>query len=255
MKKLILILLATAMVLCFAACGATDEGGNDPTAEPGKKVLTLATSADFPPYEYIEGDSFAGIDIEIAQAIAEKIGCELDIQNVEFGSIIAGVQTGKYDIGMSGITVTDERKTQVNFTDTYSTGVQVVLVKEGSDIKSPDDIATLGATIAVQQSTTGDIYACDDFGEDHVLEFKTYSDVIQALIAGKADCVIMDNEPAKAFAEENEGLVILETEYVVEDYAIALNKDDADLLADINKALAELKADGTIDSIVGKYIK
>ncbi len=247
-KKTVCLTMALGMMLLsFTGCGKSE------------KNLVMATNAAFPPYEYKEGNNFEGIDVEIAQKVAEKLGMQLQIEDVEFGSIIGGVQSGKYDMGMAGMTVTDERKQSVNFSDTYATGVQVVIVKEGSAITTVDDIATQGVKIGVQQDTTGDIYASDTtdnggFGEENVERFKTGADAVQALLTGKVGCVIIDNEPAKSFVKANAGLKILDTEYVNEDYAICISKSNDELLNKINTALAELKADGTIQGIVDKYI-
>ena len=184
--------------------------------------------------------------------IAEKLGMELVIEDMDFGSIIAAVQTGKVDMGMAGMTVTEERLESVNFSDVYAVGVQVVIVNEGSAIASLDDLA--GKKIGVQENTTGDIYSTDEFGDEFIERYPKGSDAVLALTQGKIDAVIIDNEPAKNFVAANAGLVILDTEYAVEDYAIAVSKDNADLLEKINKALAELTADGTLDKIVAKYI-
>ena len=247
LKKLILFTVIAAMAFALVACGN------------GGETLEMATNAAFPPYEYKEGDSFAGIDIEIAQAIADKLGMELKINDVDFGTIVGGVETGKFDMGIAGLTVTPERLKSVNFSTSYATGVQVVIVKEGSPITSVDDILTLGSKIGVQQDTTGDIYASDDiknggFGADKVTQYKTGADAVQALLTDKIDCVIIDNEPAKSFVKANEGLKILETEYVVEDYAIAISKDNEDLLKKVNDVLAEMEADGSLKKIIDKYI-
>ncbi len=258
-KALALVLSLAVIACCFVGCGNKDsEGGS---AAAGKEKLVMATNANFPPYEFKGDDEqYAGIDIEIAGKIAEKLGKELEIADVEFGSIIGGVQTGKYDIGMAGMTVTDERLEKVNFSTSYATGVQVVIVKEDSNIKSIDDIATKATMIGVQQDTTGDIYASDTvenggYGADKVTSYKNGADAVQALVAGKISCVIIDNEPAKEFVKQNKGLKILETEWLTENYAIAIAKEDTKLLEDINKALKELTDDGTIKSIIGKYIK
>ena len=245
-KILALMVAVLAVAFCFAGCG--DDG-----------KLTMATNANFPPYEYMEGDDFAGIDVEIAEAIAEKLGMELEIKNVEFGSIIGGVQGGKYDMGIAGMTVTEDRKKSVDFSDTYATAVQVVSVKADSDIKTLDDVAASDCKIGVQQDTTGDIYASDTvenggYGADRVTSYKNGADAVQALVTGKVGCVIIDSEPAKAFVEANEGLTILDSAYAEEEYAIAIKKGNTELLDSVNKALEELKADGTIDKIVNKYI-
>ena len=263
MKKMLALLLAMLMLvstaLIFTSCGEKAD------------TLDMATNAAFPPYEFKDGETYKGIDVEIAGLIAEKLGMELKIHDIEFGSIIAGISTQKYDMGMAGMTVTDERKEQVNFSETYATGVQVVIVKEDSEYASFEDFYTgmddegnpagvkEGIKIGVQQDTTGDIYASDDpenwgFGEDNVIRYKTGADAVQALISGKVTAVIIDNEPAKSFVKDNKGLKIMDLEYAVEDYAIAINKGNTELLDKINKALSELKEEGKIDEIIEKYI-
>lgn len=254
MKKYLALLLAAIMALSLAACASTSK-----TEETASAKLTMATEATFPPYEYYDGDAIVGIDVEVAQAIAEKLGMELEVTDIAFDSIIPGIQTGKYDMGMAGMTVTDERKEQVNFSDSYATGVQVVIVKDDSPITSVDDLFADGASTVVgtQAGTTGFIYATsdiEDVGLGTVKSFGKTTDAVEALKNGQVDCVILDNEPAKALVAANEGLHILDTEYAVEDYAIAIAKENTDLLEKINKALSELTADGTLQSIVDKYI-
>ena len=241
MKKVFAILLAVCMMLSAAALADT---------------LTMGTNASFPPYEYYEDGKVVGIDAEIAAAIAEKLGMELEIEDMEFKAIIPAVSTGKIDFGMAGMTVTDERKQSVNFSETYATGIQAIIVMEDSEITSADDLGAEGATwkIGVQDATTGDIYCTDDFGEDRVSKFPVGADAVEALKTGKVDCVIIDNEPAKAYVSMNEGLKILDTEYVTEDYAIAVKLENTELLEKINKALEELIADGSVQQILDKYI-
>lgn len=247
MKKLISIVLCVVLALgVLAGCGEA------PATTDAAEKLVMATNAAFPPYEFYEGEKIVGIDAEIAAAIAEKLGMELEIQDTEFGSIITGVQTGKYDIGMAGMTVTEERMQTVNFSETYATGIQSVIVKADSDIKSIEDIT--GKKIGVQQDTTGHIYSADEYGDEFVTPYNKGADAVSALISGKVDCVIIDNEPAKSFVAANEGLVILDTEYAVEDYAICIAKENTELLEKVNGALAELIADGTVKGIVDKYI-
>ncbi len=250
MKKLVKILsivLALVIVIgCFAACGDKEE----PKEE--KKVLTMATNAEFPPYEYYDGDKIVGIDAEVAALIAEKLGMELKIEDVAFDSIIPGVQAGKYDMGMAGMTVTEDRLKDVNFSESYAKGVQVVIVKDGGTIASLDDVA--GKKIGVQTNTTGDIYASGDFGEENVVKYENGALAVEALKSGKVDCVIIDNEPAKAYVAANEGLKILETEYVEEDYAICFAKENTELQEKVNAALKELIADGSVKNVVDKYI-
>ncbi len=262
MKKILSLILATLMIfgVCAAFTACSDDATDKDTGNTEKPKLVMATNAAFPPYEYVEGGKIVGIDAEIAAKIAEKLGMELEIIDTEFGSIIGGVQSGKYDIGMAGMTVTDERKESVNFTKSYATGVQVVIVKDGGSVASLDDLAKDGIKIGVQQDTTGDIYASDTpenggYGEDAVVRYKTGNDAVQALVSGKVQAVIIDNEPAKSYVQSTTGLKILDAEWLTEEYAIAVSKDDAELLTKIDKALEELIADGTVKSIIDKYIK
>ena len=260
MKKFLVVLLAVCMLFTFAACAnneqPTDNPGDENQPAAGDKVLTMATEGTFPPYEYYESGKLVGIDVEIAGAIAEKLGMTLEIMYMDFNSIVGAVASGKADMGMAGMTVDPDRLQSVNFSDSYATGVQVVIVPENSPITSVDDLSAEGATymIGVQESTTGDIYASEDFGNDRVSRFNKNNDLIMALTTSRVDCVILDNEPAKSFVAVNEGLKILDTEYAIEDYAIAIAKDNTELLDQINTALAELTEDGTIPAIIEKYI-
>lgn len=253
MKKFLAVLLAAVMIcISFVACSSetkTEETGNDTQ----QATLTMATNAEFPPYEYKEGDQVVGIDAEIAQAIADELGMKLEIVDTKFDAIIPGVQSGKYDMGMAGMTVTPEREQSVSFSNSYATGIQSIIVKEGSDIKSVDDLSS-ETKIGVQLGTTGDIYASDDFGAEAVAQYDKGADAVQALIAGKVDCVIIDNEPAKAFVAANTGLKILETSYAEEDYAICFAKDNTELQTKVNDALKKLIDNGTVKTIVDKYI-
>ena len=273
MKKLFALMLTLAMVLSLAACGGKDAPAQEepaedtaveettesalPTAVSG--VLTMATNAAFPPYEYIEGGEVVGIDADIAAAIAEKLGLELQIEDMEFDAIIEAVKSGKADIGLAGMTVTPDRAEEVNFTASYATGVQVVIVTEDSAITSVDDLFAEGASnvIGVQRNTTGDLYTTWDLEDAGLATIDRYSkgaEAVQALKTGKVDCVVIDNEPAKAFVAEVEGLKILDTEYILEEYAGAMNKDNAELFEAVNVALEELIADGTIQAIIDTYI-
>ena len=231
--------------------GSAGEAADFTTVTEGK--LIMATNAYFPPYEYYDGDAIIGIDAEIVEAIAGKLGLEPQIEDMEFDSIIAAVQSGKCDMGLAGMTVTEERLQTINFSDSYATGVQVVIVPEDSDIASLDDLSD-GKMIGVQMATTGDIYAKDDFGEDHVEEYNKGADAVLALTSGKIDAVIIDNQPAKSFVASNPGLKILETPYAEEEYAACISKSNEPLLAAVNQALQELKDDGTIQGILDKYI-
>lgn len=241
---------AVSEVSAASEASAVETTGEYKLATDG--VLTMGTNATFPPYEYYEGDKIVGIDAEISQAIAEKLGLTLEIVDMDFNSLVSAVQSGKIDISAAGMTVTEDRLQNVDFTDSYSTGVQVVIVPEDSDIASVDDLA--GKLIGVQDATTGHIYCSDDFGEENVIAYNNGAMAVQALKDGKVDCVVIDQEPAKNFVAVNEGLKILDTEYVTEDYAIAIAKDNTALKDAINAAMAELKEDGTIQGILDKYI-
>lgn len=250
LTKILAVVLAALMVaVCFAACGEEKKADN---------VLTMATNAEFPPYEFYDGDVVVGIDAEIGAAIAEKLGMEFEIVDTAFDSIIPAVVAGKYEMGMAGMTVTDERLEEVNFSTSYAKGVQVVIVKEDSAITSVDDLfGENNYTIGVQTGTTGDLYSTwdiEDEGLGTVSRYNKGADAVEALKIGKVDCVIIDNEPAKAFVADSEGLKILDTAYAEEDYAIAVSKDAPELLEKINTALAELTEDGTVQKIVDKYI-
>lgn len=245
MKKLLAIVLACMFVFTGMAMAET---------------LKMGTNATFPPYEFYSDETgeIIGIDAEIAALIAEKLGCELEIVDMDFDALVAAVATGKVDFVMAGMTVTEERKQSVDFSDSYATAVQSVIVKEDSAITSVDDLFAEGANnrVGVQQGTTGDIYTSDDIeaaGLGSVERFKSGTDAVMALAAGKVDCVVIDNEPAKKYVAANEGLKILESEYALEEYAIALVKD-SELTEKVNAALEALIADGSIQAIVDKYI-
>ena len=259
MKKLLAVILTVAMVFAFTACGggSTDENGLS-TVQAGK--LHMATNAAFPPYEMTDDSGgFEGIDVEIAEKLAAKLGLELVVDDMDFSSVLTSVQGGKADIAMAGLTVTPDRQKNVDFTDSYATGVQVVIVPEDSDIKTIDDLAK-DKMIGTQEGTTGFIYCSDTpenggFGEDHVIAYTNGATAIQALLAGKVNAVVIDSQPAKEFVAANDGLKILETEFVSEDYAIGVSKDNPELLEAVNNALNELIEDGTVQEILDKYIK
>ena len=234
-----------------AAASTSAAAGELTTVEAGK--LTMATNATFPPYEMTtDSGDIEGIDVDTAKAIAEKLGLELQIDDKDFDAALLSVQQGKADIAMAGITVTDERKAVMAFSDSYATGIQSIIVPEGSDIASPDDLA--GKKIGTQRGTTGYIYCTDDFGEDSVVAYDNGLTAVQALNNGQVDAVVIDNAPAKEYVAANPGLKVLETSYAEEDYAIGMSKDNTALVEAVNAALEELKADGTLQSIVDKYI-
>ena len=279
LKTIASLALVFCMMFAFAACApqassepsatpsesaasvASEEPSESASASeeasaPAENVLTMATNAAFPPYEYTEGDNIVGIDAEIAALIAEKLGMTLQIEDMEFDSVVPSVQSGKVDMGMAGLTITDERKEAVDFTSSYATGKQVIIVPEDSAIASADDLE--GKTIGVQLSTTGDLYITWDLVDTDLAQIERYNkgaDAVQALVQGKIDAVVIDNEPAKVFVEQNKGLKILDTEYITEEYAICVSKDNAELRDKINTALEELIASGDVQTILDKYIK
>ena len=276
MKKYFALLLTLAMVLSLAACGGgsdapansdtpantgtpanTDAPAAFTTVEAGK--LHMSTNAAFPPYEMTtDAGGFEGIDVEVAQAIAGKLGLELVVDDMGFDAALLAAQNGQSDMVMAGVTVNEERLAVMDFSDSYATGVQVVIVKEGSSIQTLDDLAN-AEMIGCQKATTGYIYCSDTpenggYGEDHVTAYETGALAVQALVNGQVDAVVIDNEPAKSFVAANDGLKILDTEFAVEDYAIGFAKGNTALLEAVNAAMAELKADGTFQGIVDKYI-
>ena len=274
MKKALSLMTAAALVLSLAACGSTasseaassdaasseaasseaaseTETAELSTVEPGK--LIMSTNAAFPPYEMTtDSGEFEGIDIETAQAIADKLGLELQIDDMDFDAALLAVQQGKSDMVMAGVTVTDERQNVMDFTDSYATGIQSIIVKEDSDIASVDDLA--GKKIGTQRGTTGYLYCSDDFGDENVVAYDDGLTAVQMLNNGQVDWVVIDNAPAKEFIAANPGLKLLDTAYVEEDYAIGVGKGNTELKDAINTALEELKADGTLQAIVDKYI-
>ncbi|MCQ5130115.1 basic amino acid ABC transporter substrate-binding protein [Butyricicoccus faecihominis] len=261
MKKLVCALLAGAMSMSLlAGCGSKPAEPENTTPENNggdtnavSDTLRMGTNAAFPPYEFVdENNEVAGIDAEIAGAIAEKLGMKLEITDMAFDSLIPAVQAGTIDIVLAGMTVDPERAEAVTFTDSYATGVQVIIVPEDSEIAKVDDLD--GKTIGVQSGTTGDLYCTDAYGQEQVKQFDNGALAVAALTNGQVDCVVIDNEPAKNYVEANQGLKILDTEYAIEDYAAAIAKDNTELLDKVNAAMKELKDDGTISGIIEKYI-
>ena len=241
---------AAASSVAGSAAASAGAAGDLATVVAGK--LTMATNATFPPYEMTtDSGEIEGIDVDTAKAIAEKLGLELQIDDMDFDAALLSVQQGKADIVMAGVTVTDERKAVMDFSDSYATGIQSIIVPNDSEIASPDDLA--GKKIGTQRGTTGYIYCSDDFGDENVVAYDNGLTAVQALNNGQVDAVVIDNAPAKEFVAANPGLKVLDTSYAEEDYAIGMAKGSA-LEDAVNKALEELKADGTLQSIVDKYI-
>ena len=288
MKKLTAIMLASVMAFSLAACSGDSSESTAPesssaattsddasaetassesasaetasydvtTVEDGK--LIMSTNAAFPPYEMTnDAGEYEGIDVDMAAEIANRLGLELQIDDMDFDAALLAVQTGKSDIAMAGITVTEDRLVNMDFSNTYANGVQVVIVPEDSDITSIDDLN--GKMIGVQRGTTGDMYCSADpedggYGEDNVTKFDNGLTAVQNLISGKVDAVVIDNAPAQEFVAANPGLKILDTTFADEDYAIGVAKGNTQLLDAINSILADMEADGTTQNIISKYI-
>ncbi len=239
MKKVLCLAASVLMMVSLVACTSkTDE-------------LVMATNAEFPPYEYHQGDKIVGIDVEICQAIADEMGRKLVIEDMGFDSIITSVYTGKADLGVAGLTITEDRLKNINFSTPYAKATQVIIVSEDSDIKSPDDL--VGKTIGVQTGTTGDVYAAD-IEKVKLERYNKGFEAVQALTQGKIDAVIIDNEPAKVYVSQNNELKIVDEAFTEEEYAIAVAKDNDELLNEVNSAIAKLKESGKLDEIVNKYI-
>ena len=233
-----------------AADTAADTSAAEETEGAGGKIV-MVTNAEFPPYEYHENNTIVGIDADIARAIADQMGMELEIQDMAFDSLIPAIQSGKADFAAAGMTVNEERLRNVDFTETYAEAAQVIIVKEGSAIAAPADLT--GKKIGVQTGTTGDIYA-DDVENAEVQRFNKGMEAVMALTQDKLDAVIIDREPAKVFVKENEGLKILDEAFTEEEYAIAIKKGNTELLEKMNAAIKELKESGELQKIVDKYI-
>ena len=275
-KRVMALTMAALMAASLTACGGSakettaaaaadttaaakeESTAAESTAAESKEAaggkLVMATNAEFPPYEFYDGDKIVGIDAEIAQAIANELGMELEIEDIAFDSIIPEIVSGKADMALAGMTVTEDRKASVDFSDTYATASQMIIVKEDSQIAGPDDLK--GITVGVQLGTTGDIYVSDLEADGTTVErYNKGFEAVQALSQGKIDAVVIDGEPAKTFVSETEGLKILDEAFTVEEYAIAVKKGNSELLDKINTALESLKDNGTLDEIVAKYIK
>ena len=288
MKKLLAMTMALAMVLGLAACGngggsSSSAGGSsasqsdasgsqgdastgsgstggeavdlsDVLVEPGK--LIMSTNAAFPPSEMVadgEGvyQGYEGIDVEIAVALADKLGLELQIDDMDFDAALMAVQNNAADVMLAGLSYREDRDEVVDFSDSYATGIQVVIVPEGSEV-TLDNVGEY--MIGTQRGTTGFQYATDDYGQDHVIGYDNGATAVQELLNGTIDAVIIDNEPAKAYVAANEGLTILDGAWVEEDYCAAVDEGNTVLLDAINAALNEMITDGTVQTIVDKYI-
>ncbi|MBE7013948.1 MAG: transporter substrate-binding domain-containing protein [Ruminococcaceae bacterium] len=240
MKKLLTLLLALSMVLVvFTACGGSETD-----------KLTMATNAEFPPFEYIENGEIVGADVDIAKAIAEKLGKELEITNIDFDAALTGAATGKYDMAVAGITANDERRENMNFSVDYYTASQAIIVKADSTIAVSKDLE--GKTISCQEGTTGEQFLLDN--NYAIQSFKTGAEAITALTSGKVDAVVIDDAVARALSKEQNGATkVLDEALTQEAYAIALKKGNDELTKEIDGALEALKAEGKLAEIFEKY--
>lgn len=249
MKKIIALALALVLCLSLAACSVDSAKGA--TLADVKKAgkLTVATSPDFPPFESLEGGKVVGIEVEIMELIAKDLGVELEIVQMDFDAVLVGVQTAKYNCGMSGITVNADREKNMRFTVPYYNAAQVIVVKEGSAIHSKADLAD--KTVSVQTGTTAESGCMDE--NIKYQAFNANADAKSALLTGKVDAWIVDNLTALQMVEEGDGLVVLEEKMTEEPYAFAFAYGSEDLVAEINKSLNKMIEDGTIAGIFEKY--
>ena len=270
MKKLSgIVAVMLVLVFAFTGCGNTDSGsknkGNEAAstaaAESGiPEKIIVGTNAEFPPFEYVDDNGdFAGFDIALMQAVCDKLGCKMEVNNMEFKSLLGAMQLKSIDVIAAAMTVTDERKQSVDFTDSYYEAKQVIIVDKNSKVASFSDLD--GKKIGVQEGTTGDLFVTPE--EDGALvkdatvkRFKKGVDAVMDLKNGGVDAVVIDKNPATEFVSSNQdSLKIVEDDTAVENYAFAIAKGNTELADAINKAVEELKADGTYDSIVKEYIK
>ncbi len=238
-----------AMLLALLVLIPTKAFAEEKIVDDG--VIDLGTSADFPPYEYYEGDEIVGIDPDIVKAIAEELGLEVKLHDMDFNNIIASIQSGKVDGGAAGFTVTEERKKSVNFTEPFAKTSQIIVKRKDSDIEEIEDLE--GKKLGTQLGSIGDTIAKDDFGEENVSSFNKVPDAILSLQSKKIDAVILDKQSAENFVNANKDLEIVDTPYLEEEYAIAVNKDNPVLLEKMNEAITKLKEEGEIDKIMAKY--
>ena len=271
MKKILSLLLSIFMLMSLVACGSSNkpvvevptdgsvvdapstEIAVDETKTNSNSTLVMCTNAEFPPYEYKDNNEFKGIDVEISQLIAKKLGVEIRIEDIAFDSLLPEVNSGKADFAMAGMTVTEDRKEFVDFTHTYQTAVQVIVVPSNSTIENVEDLHE--KTVGVQLGTTGDIYCSDPESNLKVERFPKIIDGFQAMKAGRIDACVIDDQVAKNIVEQDaSSYKILETKYADEEYAIAVKKGNTDLLNKLNNIIDEIKSNGELDAIIKKYI-
>ena len=242
MKKLFVLLCVSVFAVALFGCTKKEE----------KRTLIMATEAGFAPYEYYEGEKIIGIDPDIAAEIAKEMGLTLEIVNMNFDAIPDAVRTGRADFGAAGMSVTEERAKVVDFSIEYATSEQVVIVLEGSSIKTPADLA--GKTVAVQQGTVADLYLTDFVPDAKTLASKKYFEAVSNLKGGRADAILLDKLPAQEILKTAEGLVILDEALFTDKYAFCVRKGNTELLAIINKVLQRMIDNGEIDKLTLKHL-
>ncbi|MBR4313625.1 MAG: amino acid ABC transporter substrate-binding protein [Lachnospiraceae bacterium] len=259
MKKLLCLVLSTILALSAIACGTKNSSenaasSNNQSTTTASKKLVMCTNAEFPPYEYHDGSNIIGIDIDIIKKIGEMKGFEVEIMDIAFDACIPAVMNSKADFAMSGMTVTEDRKENVDFTHTYQTAIQNVIVPSDSTIKNIEDLK--GKKIGVIEGYTGDLYATEDFGEEYISRYHKNTDGFQSLKSGRIDAFIIDDQVAKALVAEDGGdYKILDSAYALEEYAIAVKKGNKEILDMLNSAIDEMKSNGELQKIIDKYIE
>lgn len=259
MKKLLCLVLSITMALSAIACGTKNSSenaasSNNQSTTTASKKLVMCTNAEFPPYEYHDGSNIIGIDIDIIKKIGEMKGFEVEIMDIAFDACIPAVMNSKADFAMSGMTVTEDRKENVDFTHTYQTAIQNVIVPSDSTIKTIEDLK--GKKIGVIEGYTGDLYATEDFGEEYISRYHKNTDGFQSLKSGRIDAFIIDDQVAKALVAEDGGdYKILDSAYALEEYAIAVKKGNKEILDMLNSAIDEMKSNGELQKIIDKYIE
>lgn len=250
--KALALVLALVMLLCALSACAKKQSAVEKIKAAGK--IVMLTNAAFPPFEYLgDNNKPAGVDVELAQAIADELGVKLEVIDMDFDAIVTAIQSGQGDIGVAGMTNTEERRKSINFSIDYVSTTQMIIVQEGSAIQTADDL--VGKTIGVQMGTTGDLFATDMIEGANMMRFKTGPDAGLALQNGQIEAIVIDAMPAAQIAAAGAGLVVLEEPLTEEQYAIAIAKENTDLKEVVDKVLQKLLDDGTIDALIAKHLE
>lgn len=254
MKKFTAILAASlAIVVLLAGCGGKSNNEGGMTIKEGK--LIMATEATFPPYEYMQGSEVVGVDVDIARAIAEELGLELVVEEMDFSAALAATQTGKADFAAAGISITEERQKTMDFSVEYANSKQVILTREDTGVNSPDDLQSIA--VGVQLGTVADLELSenpDDYPGIEIERYNKYTDAVTDLINGRLDAIVLDSLPAQQLKTMDEGLIICDEELFTDVYAIAVKKGNTELLDAINTALEKLIADGRVDEFTENHL-